>query len=369
LNVKETKIVINIKTLSEEIQKPIIGITMGDFNGIGPEVIMKALANQQMNRICIPILYGSTKVIARYKQLLGMNDWQYLSITKPDQANPKQINMINCVPDAHEVDPGKVKADAGAAALSCLQRATKDLKEGRIHALVTAPINKHNIQSETFKFPGHTEFLAENFEAKDVLMFMVSEKLKIGVATGHVPLQKVKENLSKEKIAKKIELMIQSLKNDFGIQRPKIAVLGLNPHAGENGLIGKEEAEMIQPAIDEMKAKGHFVFGPFPTDGFFGNNSQKQFDGVLGMYHDQGLTPFKMLAFEEGVNFTAGLPAVRTSPDHGTAYDIAGKNEADASSMIHAIFTAIDVYLYRTEKKEIEKNALKKKFILEKERF
>ncbi len=354
--------------MEEENIKPIIGITIGDFNGIGPEVVMKALANNQLNGFCTPIVYGSTKVIARYKQLLELNDWQYFSIQRPDQANPKQINLINCVPDAHEIEPGKVTADAGKAALLCLQRATKDLKEGKINALVTAPINKHNIQSETFKFPGHTEYLAAEFEAKDVLMFMVSENLKIGVMTGHVPLQKVKENISKEKIVKKLTLMIDALKNDFGIARPKIAVLGLNPHAGENGLIGNEDLEIIKPALDELKVKGNLVFGPFPTDGFFGTANHRQFDAILGMYHDQGLTPFKMLAFDEGVNFTAGLSAVRTSPDHGTAYDIAGKNEASSSSMLHAIFTAIDVYNLRTGNASLKKNALKKKFHLERER-
>ncbi|MDZ7937457.1 MAG: 4-hydroxythreonine-4-phosphate dehydrogenase PdxA [Rhodoferax sp.] len=330
--------------MSEEIQKPIVGITMGDFNGIGPEVLMKALAGMHMNKICTPVVYGSTKVISRYKQLLELNDWQYQSISKPDQANEKQINLINCVPDTHEVEPGKIKDDAGKAALSSLQRAAKDLKEGRIHALVTAPINKHNIQSEEFKFPGHTEFLSAQFDNQEVLMFMVSERLKIGVVTGHVPIVRVKENLSKDKIVKKLNAMLHSLKEDFGVQRPRVAVLGLNPHAGENGLIGKEEQEIIIPAINEVKGKGHFVFGPFSADGFFGTAQQQQFDAVLGMYHDQGLMPFKMLAFEEGVNFTAGLPVVRTSPDHGTAYDIAGKNVADPSSMINAIFTAVDIY-------------------------
>lgn len=351
-----------------EQQKPVIGISIGDYNGIGPEVILKAVGGNRLNKICTPVIYGSGKVINRYRQQLELKDWQFFTIQKIEQINHKQVNVINCVNDQNlEVQPGKITPEAGKVAFEALKRAVADLKAGKIDALVTAPINKHNIQSEEFNFPGHTEYLAKEFETEDVLMFMVSEQLKVGVATGHLPLEQVKNHITKELIIKKVEQLHTSLKRDFSIQKPRIAVLGLNPHAGENGLLGNEEKEIILPALIEIKKKGTLVFGPFPADGFFGTASWKQYDAVLAMYHDQGLMPFKMLAFENGVNFTAGLPKVRTSPDHGTAYDIAGKNEADESSMIHAIYTAIDVTKNRAELSELELNSLKKKSIVLKE--
>lgn len=351
-----------------EQQKPVIGISIGDYNGIGPEVILKAVGGNRLNKICTPVIYGSGKVINRYRQQLELKDWQFFTIQKIEQINHKQVNVINCVNDQNlEVQPGKITPEAGKVAFEALKRAVADLKAGKIDALVTAPINKHNIQSEEFNFPGHTEYLAKEFETEDVLMFMVSEQLKVGVATGHLPLEQVKKHITKELIIKKVEQLHTSLKRDFSIQKPRIAVLGLNPHAGENGLLGNEEKEIILPALIEIKKKGTLVFGPFPADGFFGTASWKQYDAVLAMYHDQGLMPFKMLAFENGVNFTAGLPKVRTSPDHGTAYDIAGKNEADESSMIHAIYTAIDVTKNRSELSELELNSLKKKSIVLKE--
>lgn len=351
-----------------ELQKPVIGISIGDFNGIGPEVILKAVGGNRLNKICTPIIYGSGKVINRYRQILELKDWQFFTIQRIEQINHKQVNVINCMNDQNlEVQPGVITPDAGKLALESLKRAVEDLKSGKIDALVTAPINKHNIQSEEFKFPGHTEYLAEAFGTKDVLMFMVSDDLKIGVATGHLPLEQVKQNINKELIIKKLEQIKTSLKRDFGIQKPRIAVLGLNPHAGENGLLGNEEKEIIQPAIIEFKKKGNIVFGPFPADGFFGTAAWKNYDAVLAMYHDQGLMPFKMIAFENGVNFTAGLPKVRTSPDHGTAYDIAGKNQADESSMLHAIYTAIDIAKNRQELSDLEANSMKKKTIVLKE--
>jgi 4-hydroxythreonine-4-phosphate dehydrogenase len=351
-----------------EQHKPVIGISIGDFNGIGPEVILKAVGGNRLNKICTPVIYGSSKVINRYRQQLDLKDWQFFTIQKIEQINHKQVNVLNCVNDQNlEVQPGKITPEAGKVALEALKRSVADLKAGKIDALVTAPINKHNIQSDEFKFPGHTEYLAKEFEMEDVLMFMVSEQLKVGVVTGHMPLDQVKRRINKELIIKKIEQINTSLRRDFGIQKPRIAVLGLNPHAGENGLLGNEEKEIIHPAIIEIKKKGNLVFGPFPADGFFGTASWKQYDAVLAMYHDQGLMPFKMLAFENGVNFTAALPKVRTSPDHGTAYDIAGKNEADESSMIHAIYTAIDVAKNRSELSELELNSLKKKNIVLKE--
>ncbi|MFD2521355.1 4-hydroxythreonine-4-phosphate dehydrogenase PdxA [Emticicia soli] len=351
-----------------EQHKPVIGISIGDFNGIGPEVILKAVGANRLNKICTPVIYGSGKIVNRYRQQLDLKDWQFFTIQKIEQINHKQVNVINCVNDQNiEVQPGKITPEAGKLAFEALKRAVADLKAGKIDALVTAPINKHNIQSEEFNFPGHTEYLAKEFESDNELMFMVSEDIKIGVVTGHLPLDQVKTKLTKELIIKKIEQIHTSLKRDFGIQKPKIAVLGLNPHAGENGLLGNEEKEIIQPALNEIKKKGTLVFGPFPADGFFGTASWKQYDAVLAMYHDQGLMPFKMLAFENGVNFTAGLPKVRTSPDHGTAYDIAGKNIADESSMIHAIYTAIDVAKNRDELSDLERNSLKKKTIVLKE--
>ncbi|MES2795167.1 MAG: 4-hydroxythreonine-4-phosphate dehydrogenase PdxA [Bacteroidota bacterium] len=325
-------------------QKPIIGITLGDYNGIGPEVILKALQQNALIKLCTPIIYGSNKVINFYKNQLGLKDWQLFGCQKAEMANPKATNIINCFHDHQtEIEPGKVTSEAGKAAFDCLKRATDDLKEGKIDALVTAPINKNNIQGVDFKFPGHTEYLADAFGIKDNLMFLVSDVLRVGVVTGHVPIEKVKELITKKAISSKLDLMLSSLKNDFGIQKPRIAVLGLNPHAGEEGLLGTQEKDIIGPLTKEYREKKQLVFGPFPADGFFGNTQFKQFDAVLAMYHDQGLIPFKSIAFETGVNFTAGMPAIRTSPDHGTAYDISGKNKANENSMLHAIFTAIEI--------------------------
>ncbi|NBA84133.1 4-hydroxythreonine-4-phosphate dehydrogenase PdxA [Emticicia sp. CRIBPO] len=339
---------------------PNIGISIGDINGIGPEVILKALHTGRINKICNPIIYGSGKHLSKYKHLVDMRDWQYVNIPHAKQANSKQVSLINCLKgEFFELNPGKIDPKAGQLAFESLKRAAEDLKKGEIDALVTAPLSKDNTQGPEFNFPGHTEYLAHVFEKKDVLMFMVSEQLKMGVVTGHIPLEEVKRKLSKEGIIRKTMMIIDSLKNDFWIQKPKVAILGLNPHAGENGLLGKEENEIINPAINEMKKKGNLVFGPFPTDGFFATNQWKQYDAVLAMYHDQGLTPFKMLAFETGVNFTVGLPGVRTSPDHGTAFDIAGKNIADPTSMLHAIYTAIDIAKTRKESIELDKRSLK----------
>lgn len=335
---------------SQQPSKPVVGITLGDFNGIGPEVILKALNGNQLTRHCTPIVYGSMRVLNRYRNLLDLKDWQLQGIQNPAQANLKLTNVITCFPDNQtEVEPGTITPEAGQAALACLQRATEDLKAGLLDALVTAPINKHTMQSEAFRFPGHTEYFANAFEVRDSLMFMVSETLRVGVVTGHVPLGRVRAGVNQDSLTRRLTQMIDSLKRDFGIVKPKIAVLGLNPHAGENGLLGQEEKDIINPVMENFKKKGHLLFGPFSTDGFFAAGHYRQFDAVLAMYHDQGLTPFKMIAFDSGVNFTAGLPVVRTSPDHGTAYDIAGKGEADEHSMLAAIFTAIDIAKNRAE--------------------
>lgn len=347
--------------------KPVIGITIGDYNGIGPEVILKVLHNNQLNRICTPVIYGSMRILNRYRNQLEMKDWNLFGAQKIEQANPKMTNVITCWQDPQEdIQPGKVTPEAGKGAFESLKRAVEDLKGGKLDAIVTGPINKNNIQNEEFKFPGHTEYLAEAFEVKEPLMFMVSDTLRVGVVTGHVSLREVAEQITKEKIVIKLQAMLKSLRGDFGIRKPRIAVLGLNPHAGENGLLGSEEQDIIEPAIKELKNKGQLIYGPYPSDGFFAAQTYRKFDAVLAMYHDQGLTPFKTIAFNDGVNFTAGLPIVRTSPDHGTAYDIAGKNQADETSMRQAIYTAIDVVKYRKDQSELEKNALKKNPVVEK---
>ena len=341
-------------------ERLVIGISLGDYNGIGPEVILKALQYNQLQKICTPVIYGSMRVLNRYRTLLDFKDWNLNGAPTIGQISPRLTNVITCWPDQHQdIQPGQVTPEAGQAALACLQRAVDDLKAGQLDALVTAPINKYNIQSEAFQFPGHTEYLAQQFGVTDNLMFMVSDLLRVGVVTGHVPLGSVSQNVTRERIAQKLTLMMQSLRQDFGIEKPKIAVLGLNPHAGEEGLLGSEEQEIIKPLLAEWRSKGHLVFGPYPADGFFGTRNYRNFDAVLAMYHDQGLVPFKTIAFEEGVNFTAGMPVVRTSPDHGTAYDIAGKNRADETSMLQAIYTAIDVARQRKEFLELEANALK----------
>lgn len=342
-----------------QAEKPIVGISMGDYNGIGPEVILKALDQNQLNGICTPVIYGSMKVLSRYRQLLQLRESKMGAIQQPDQANPKWVNVINCWNDQQtQVEPGKVTPEAGKAAWDSLKRATDDLKEGKIQALITAPINKDNIQSESFRFPGHTEFLAETFGVQDALMLMVADELRVGVLTGHIPLDAVKQAITPERLTHKLLQMIHSMRVDFDIPKPKIAVLGLNPHAGENGLLGSEEIDIISPTLEQLKQQGQLVFGPFPSDGFFASRSYQKYDAILAMYHDQGLIPFKTLAFNEGVNFTAGLPVVRTSPDHGTAYDIAGKNVAEPDSLRHAIYVACDVLARRAERNDQEAHAL-----------
>jgi len=328
--------------LSNTSEKPVIGITLGDFNGIGPEVILKTVAEPKILKICTPVIYGSYKIFAKYKKLIPTEEVVFNSVKAIDQINSKKVNIITCWEEDYEIHPGTPTPESGKCAFISLNKATEDTISGKLDALVTAPINKHNIQSENFKFPGHTEFLTEKSGAKDSLMLMVSELMRVGIATGHIPLSSVKESLTRERLLSKINILYKTLKNDFQIQKPKIAVLGLNPHAGEQGVLGKEEIERINPILDDLKNKGVLIFGPYPADGFFGKQLYKKFDGVLAMYHDQGLTPFKALAFDSGVNYTAGLTIIRTSPDHGTAYDIAGKNQASESSFREAIYVATD---------------------------
>lgn len=342
--------------MSEKIK---IGISIGDVNGIGLEIILKTLIDPSIYDYFTPIVYGTTKVASFYRKTLSLGDFNFHVITGAEQANPKRANMINCWDDDVKIEPGVANETGGKYAFISLDRAVSDLIAGNIDALVTAPINKHNIQNEEFKFPGHTEYIQAKANASDSLMFLIGEDLKVGVVTGHVPVSEVAQKITKEGIISKLQLMKDSLKKDFWIQKPKIAVLGLNPHAGDNGLIGKEELEIIMPAIEEAKEKGVFAFGPYPADGFFASGAHLKFDGVLAMYHDQGLIPFKYIAFHNGINFTAGLPVVRTSPDHGTGYDIAGKNQASESSFREAMFSAMNIVKRRRELAELTANPLK----------
>lgn len=323
--------------------KPIIGISIGDINGIGVEVTMKALLDNRTYKSFTPLIYAHGKAFTFYRKLLGLDDFNFSQIRSIDEIQHKRINVINVSEDCPEVIPGVETHEAGKFALAALRMAVNDLKEGNIQGLVTAPLNKNNVNSEELHFIGHTEFITEAVGSKESLMLMVAEQLRVGLVTGHVPLSKVAENVTQERIIQKANILLNSLEKDFGINKPKIAILGLNPHAGEDGLLGEEEEQIIKPAIHTLKDENKMVFGPYPADGFFGMAHQTKFDGILAMYHDQGLVPFKSMAFSTGVNFTAGLPIVRTSPDHGTAYNIAGKNVADEGSMRAAIFLASDI--------------------------
>jgi 4-hydroxythreonine-4-phosphate dehydrogenase len=337
----------------------IAGISHGDINGIGYEVIIKALMDNAINDMCVPVVYGSPKVAAYHRKALNINNFSFNNIRSAEEANHKKANLINCLDDNIRVELGKSTPQGGEAAFISLERAVTDLKNGKIDVLITAPIDKKNIQSEKFQFSGHTEYLKSKAGADDILMFMISESMRIGIATGHVPLNEVSEMITLELILRKLRLMNQSLILDFGIRKPRIAVLGLNPHAGDSSLLGKEEAEVIAPAIQQALKENLLIFGPFPADGFFGAGSFSKFDGILAMYHDQGLTPFKALSFDTGVNFTAGLPFIRTSPVHGTAFQIAGKGEASENSFRQAIYLACDIFRNRQMYNEIARNPLK----------
>lgn len=341
----------------------VAGISHGDINGIGYEVIIKALMDPTINDLCVPIVYGSPKVAAYHRKALNINNFSFNNIRTPEEANPRKANLINCLDDNVRVELGKSTTHGGEAAFVSLERAVSDLLSGKIDVLVTAPIDKKNIQSDKFRFNGHTEYLKEMAGTDDVLMFMVGESLKIGVATGHVPLGQVPGLITADLILKKLRLMNQSLILDFGIRKPRIAVLGLNPHAGDNSLLGSEEAEVIAPAVEQAVKENILAFGPFPADGFFGAGSFAHFDGILAMYHDQGLAPFKALSFDTGVNFTAGLPFIRTSPVHGTAFQIAGRGEASESSFRQALYLACDIFRNRQTYNEITRNPLKKQDI------
>lgn len=338
--------------------KVIVGITQGDINGVGYEVILKTFASVEMLDFCIPVIYGSPKVAAYHGKSLDV-ETNFSIINSIDEATDGTLSILNCIDNEVRVEYAVQDKEAGVAALKSLECAVEDYKNGLIDVLVTAPINKHVIQSENFNFPGHTEYLEDRLgEGNESLMILLKEDFRVAVVTGHLPLKDVSESLTKELLARKIRLFNQSLVRDFGVAKPRIAVLGLNPHAGDDGLLGKEEIEIIEPVMQEMNQDGLFCFGPFSADGFFGSSDFTKFDGILAMYHDQGLIPFKVMAMEDGVNFTAGLPVVRTSPAHGTAYNIAGKGLASEASFRQAVYTAIDVFKYRKEQEELSKNPL-----------
>ncbi len=345
---------------SEDIEKNIkVGISHGDVNGVGYEVIIKAFRDPRIMELFTPVVYGSSKVASYHRKAINLNDFSFNIIKSADEINYKKPNLINCCEKEVKIELGKSREDAGEMALKSLEEAVEGLKNNDIQILVTAPINKHNIQSEEFKFPGHTEYLAEKFGSKTPLMFLVCDSLRLGVVTGHIPLKDVSSALSIDLIMEKIKIMNESLKIDFGIRKPKIALLGLNPHAGDEGLLGAEEGEIILPAIQKAVDEEILAFGPYPADGFFGSQAYKKFDGVLAMYHDQGLIAFKTIAFHSGVNYTAGLPFVRTSPAHGTAYDIAGKNVSSPESFLSAIYLGIEIYKNRMMHQELMENPLK----------
>lgn len=340
-------------------RKLVVGITQGDGNGIGYEVIIKALADERMLDICTPVIYGSSKIFGFYKkQIHNIEQINTNVITSAKDVHQKRVNIVNCLPENVFVEPGQSTPESAKSAMTSLEWAVNDLKEGNIDVLVTAPINKRAMVNEGFGYTGHTEYLEKTFGVGEVAMIMVSERLKVAVVTGHIPIKDVPSSITKEKILSKLRLLNQSLKRDFGIPTPKIGVLGLNPHCGDGGLLGDEEQQIIIPAVLEANESGILAYGPYSPDGYFGMGNYNKFDATLAMYHDQGLAPFKALAFEIGVNYTAGLPVVRTSPDHGTAYEMAGRDEADPQSMISAIYTAIDIYNHQVAYDELEEGKM-----------
>ncbi|HBL76576.1 MAG: 4-hydroxythreonine-4-phosphate dehydrogenase PdxA [Bacteroidetes bacterium GWF2_42_66] len=337
-----------------------IGITQGDINGIGYEVIIKTLMEPRILEMCTPIVYGSPKVAAYHRKALELESFTFNGIRTAKEADPKKANIINCTDDNIRVELGRSSEMAGEASYMALEKAVEDLRLGEIDALITAPINKDNIQSDKFHFPGHTEFLAEQFNVKDYVMLMVSEVMKIGVVVGHAPLSEVSQRITVDSILRKLRIISSSLEKDFSIKKPRIAVLALNPHAGDGGLLGHEEKDIIMPAIEKAKQEGILAIGPYPADGFFGSGDYTKFDAILAMYHDQGMIPFKLASFEKGVNYTAGLPVIRTSPAHGTAYDIAGEDKASPDSFRQALYLACDISKNREIYAEISKNPLRK---------
>jgi len=336
-----------------------LGITMGDVGGIGPELVLKAFQDNRLKDMCIPILYGSSKVLNIYRKVLQLSKFNYNVISRPSEAQFRKFNIVECIPDLERVEIGQASDMGGKGAYLAVKRAVEDAQHKELDAIVTMPVDKATFQKEDTSFKGHTELLTHSFGASESLMMMVSDTLRVGLVTNHVAIKNVALNISTAGIKRKAELMHESLVQDFNIQRPLISVLGLNPHAGDSGLLGNEEQEVISIAIEELQQNGILIQGPYPADGFFGSLTYRKFDGILAMYHDQGLIPFKLLAGYAGVNFTAGIPFIRTSPDHGVAFDIAGKNIADPESLRQSIYMAIDVFRNRTENIFLQENALK----------
>ncbi|MBS1778168.1 MAG: 4-hydroxythreonine-4-phosphate dehydrogenase PdxA [Bacteroidetes bacterium] len=329
--------------------KPVIGITTGDLNGIGPELIIKTFSDNRILDLCIPVIFASNKVLNFYRKLVADAPFNFSSTKDLSNLHPKQVNVFTCWDEEVPIQPGNLTEHGGKYAVRSLMVATQCLKDGQLDAIVTAPIHKANTQSADFPYTGHTPFLKEKFGAKDVVMLLYNNALKVALVTEHIPVAQVAQSITKELLISKLAILKDSLVKDFGIDKPKIAVLGLNPHAGDGGQIGNEDQNIIKPAIDALQQQGQLVYGPYSADAFFARASYTAFDAVLAMYHDQGLIPFKTLAHGEGVNYTAGLPVVRTSPDHGTAFDIAGKDLADPSSFREAVFQAIDLVRQRAE--------------------
>lgn len=340
-----------------------IGITQGDPNGIGYEVIFKTFADPEMLELCTPIIYGSPKVAIYHRKALNINI-NFNTIESPENAQDGHLNLINCYNEDIQITLGKPSAEGGKTAFECLERSVLDYKNNQLDAIVTAPINKKAIQNEAFQFHGHTEYFASCFgDGSEPLMILLNDKIRVALVTTHLPIKEVTQAITSETIAKKLEIFDNSLRTDFYIDNPRIAVLSLNPHAGDDGLLGSEEKDIITPTIKKMFDKRILCFGPYPADGFFGAGMYEKFDGILAMYHDQGLAPFKALAMDDGVNYTAGLPLVRTSPDHGTAYDIAGKGIASPDSFRHAIYTAIDVVRHRAQYAHDTAHPLRRQYV------
>ncbi|HEX6915085.1 MAG TPA: 4-hydroxythreonine-4-phosphate dehydrogenase PdxA [Chitinophagaceae bacterium] len=346
--------------MTNDLQKPVIGFTSGDINGIGLELVIKTLNDNRILEMCTPVIFASNKSINFYRKSLPDINFSYNSIKEVSRINPKQINLFNCWEEEVAITPGQLNEIGGKYALLSLKQAVLALKEGGIQGLVTAPIHKKNIQQDEFSYSGHTPYLKAVFGVNDVLMLLVAENMRVGLVTEHLPLKDVSSAITRESIVSKLKIMHSSLQKDFGVDRPKIAVLGLNPHAGDEGLIGNEEQAVIAPAVKDAKQNNMMVFGPFSSDAFFARGHHEKFDAVLAMYHDQGLIPFKSLATGEGVNYTAGIPAVRTSPDHGTAFDIAGKGKADPGSFLAATFEAIDILRRKMGYAEARQNPIRK---------
>ncbi|AUS05109.1 4-hydroxythreonine-4-phosphate dehydrogenase PdxA [Pseudotamlana carrageenivorans] len=341
-----------------ETENIVVGISIGDLNGIGGEIVLKTFEDARILDFCTPVIFASFKVMTFYKTHFK-SEINFNSIKDLDQIAAGKVNVFNCWNDPVKIEFGKEDLNIGAFAIKSLEAATKALKEGFVNVLVTAPINKHNIQSEAFKFPGHTDYLAQELEGES-LMFMIHNGFRVGLLTDHVPVKDVASHITPKRIEQKINTVYESLKKDFKIQKPKIAVLGINPHTGDNGVIGHEDDVVLRPTLQKIKESGKLVYGPYAADSFFGSNNYKNFDAIIASYHDQGLIPFKTLSFGQGVNYTAGLNKVRTSPDHGTAYEIAGKGVADENSFKEAVYSAMQIFKNRTDYEELTANPLKK---------